>query len=467
MTLNKYLFKTTGIALFLVFAFACDDILDTDPFINTVTREEILSNPNLVRLAVNGLYTENLLQNGSYNGDFILYILPAADDVYNTSINYDELKNNSYTPVNPYIGYTWEDFYKSVFYSNDILELVKDAVAAGTISAKEAAVYNAEAKYFRAYSYFELTTLWGDVPLVLSTDILSTSLQPRESKDKVIQLVIDDLKETAATLADATDNTKVTGWAAKALLARQYLFIRNWADAEKLSDDVIKNSGAVLEPELEKVFVRSSRETLFKISTNGTWTQSYWDRTYLGNYSLNASYLRFTDDLAGSFEPGDLRREKWVKEQTTSGVTYFQSYKYRRNLATSTGEAEDHVLFRLAEQYLIRAEARAQQDKLTGADGAIADLNAIRERAGLPDLPQTLNKEQVLLAVENERRHELFVEDVHRWWDLVRTGRADAILGDKTKFPDKQWAPHKALLPIPDAEIENNPNLTPNPGYGK
>jgi hypothetical protein len=466
MKLKNNFFKITGILLFLLLGFACDDILETDPSIGTVTREEILNNPNLVRFAVNGLYTENLLANTAYNYYFV-YILPIADEAYHTSTTFDDFKNNTYTPENSYVRNIWRYFYQSVFYSNDVLELVKDAAAIGTISAEEAKHYSAEAKYFRAYSYFALTTLWGDVPLVLSTDALNTSLQSRESKDRVIQLVIEDLKEAAATLADVTDNTKLTGWAAKSLLARQYLYNKDWADAEKLADDVIKNSGATLEPDVEKVFVRSSRETIFKTSTNGTWTKSYWDRTYLGYYSLNASYMRFTDDLANSFETNDLRRQKWVKQQTTSGVTYFQSYKYRRNSATAAGEAEDHVHLRLAEQYLIRAEARAQQNKLTEADGALADLNVIRTRAGLPELPQTLTKEETLLAVENERRHELFVEEVHRWWDLVRTGRADAVLGDKTKFPDKQWASYKALLPIPNSEMDNNPNLTPNPGYGK
>jgi hypothetical protein len=78
-------------------------------------------------------------------------------------------------------------------------------------------------------------------------------------------------------------------------------------------------------------------------------------------------------------------------------------------------------------------------------------------------LSETLSKEQVLLAVENERRHELFLEEGHRWWDLVRTGRADLVLN---AVSGKQWEPYKALLPVPEEEIDKNKNLTPNPGYG-
>ncbi|MDR1719541.1 MAG: RagB/SusD family nutrient uptake outer membrane protein, partial [Dysgonamonadaceae bacterium] len=310
------IFKTIGLSVLLVAAFSCDDLLDTDPSVGQITREEVLADANLVRLAVNGLYTENLLVNWAYRSDLTLYIGVAADDVFNTSTSYDDLKNNTYTPTNAYTGYIWQYFYQSVFYSNDILELVDDAAKAGTITQSEAAVYSAEAKYFRAYSYFALTALWGDVPLVTSTDILKTSLQARESKETVSQFVIDDLKEVAATLADASDATKVTGTAAKALLARQYLYAKDYANAEKYADDVIKNSGAVLEPDLGKVFVRSSRETLFKTSTDNTYS-SYIDRTYIGYYSLYGSYLRFTDDLVNSFEAGDLRFAKWVKDQGT------------------------------------------------------------------------------------------------------------------------------------------------------
>ncbi len=127
---------------------------------------------------------------------------------------------------------------------------------------------------------------------------------------------------------------------------------------------------------------------------------------------------------------------------------------------TNTALAEDQVYIRLTEMYLIRAEALAQ---LGRTEEAMDDVNAIRVRAGLNTLPRTLGKTDVLLAVEKERRFEFFT-DGHRWIDLVRTGRADAVLG---ALKGAKWKSYAQLYPVPAKEIELNPNLTQNPGYNK
>jgi hypothetical protein len=288
---------------------------------------------------------------------------------------------------------------------------------------------------------------------------LETTLQQRESKETILQFIIQDLKDTEKALVNsANTNTKVTTAAASALLARVYLYHEDRTNAESRANEVITTSGYKLEDSLNNVFLRTSKEVIFKTSSSNSWS-SYIDRVYFAQLAGNASYFRLTDDLVDSFEAGDLRKERWTIQK--SGFRH--SYKYKRTAADSPGDAEDLSQLRLAEQYLIRAEARAQQNKLTGANGAIADLDIIRERAGLAKLPQTLTKAEVLLQVEKERRSEFFVEEAHRWWDLVRTGRADAVL---SVFPDKKWEPYRALLPIPSSELEINKNLTQNPGYG-
>ena len=138
------------------------------------------------------------------------------------------------------------------------------------------------------------------------------------------------------------------------------------------------------------------------------------------------------------------------------GKTYSYPYKYKvRNGFTVT---EYNMVERLAEQYLIRAEARAQQNDISGAT---ADLDTIRVRAGLPVLPISLDKATCLLAVEQERRIELFMEWGHRWLDLRRTGRIDAVLGAEKS----NWTSTDSLYPIPFKEIQKNVFLTQNPGY--
>jgi hypothetical protein len=163
--------------------------------------------------------------------------------------------------------------------------------------------------------------------------------------------------------------------------------------------------------------------------------------------------------LLNGFESGDERKNAWIKSTTINGITYNFPYKYKvRTTAAGAPKAEYNMVLRLGEQYLIRAEARARQGNIPGAQ---SDLNAIRARAGLLNTPAG-DKASLLLAIENERRVELFSEWGHRWFDLKRTGRANSILVVE-KSPN--WQSTDALYPIPQNEIATNPLLTQNAGY--
>jgi hypothetical protein len=456
--LNKTFGALLASAVILSFA-SCDEFMEIDPPFNRVPADEAFSDASIIRAVANGLYTENLLNNLVYYYWTPFVFSAIADDVTHTSTTYDEMRYNSYGPTSTNISDFWTYPYKSVYLSNDLLEKLSKT---SLIDDDEKKVYIAEAKYFRAYNYFILVNAFGDVPRVRSVDALETAMLPRAPKEAVYQDIIQDLKDAETGLeGSGNPNTKITKAAASALLARTYLYHGDWPEAEDRATEVIETPGLELET-LDRVFVRTGREAIFKTSTSGSWS-SYIDRTYYGQLLNNASYFRLTDDLINSFEDGDNRKSAWTVPKTSAGVDFHHSRKYRRTSAASAGEAEDLVNLRLAEQFLIRAEARAQQNSLTGAGGAIADLDSIRIRAGLAALPQTLNREEVLLQVEKERRLEFFIEEAHRWWDLNRTGRIHAVLG---AIPEKKWAPYKALLPISNGELKANPNLTPNPGYG-
>jgi starch-binding outer membrane protein, SusD/RagB family len=133
------------------------------------------------------------------------------------------------------------------------------------------------------------------------------------------------------------------------------------------------------------------------------------------------------------------------------------------NSVPNTNPTEYYTVLRLAELYLIRAEAAAR-GAAGGINAAIADLNVIRTRALLPALPNTLTAEQVTAAVARERQVELFAEWGHRWLDLKRTGRAHDVLSAlSAKQP---WAgDYQLLYPIPPAEIRVNPRLMQNINY--
>ena len=115
-------------------------------------------------------------------------------------------------------------------------------------------------------------------------------------------------------------------------------------------------------------------------------------------------------------------------------------------------------MLRLAEQYLIRAEAEAEKGQLANA---INDINVIRNRAWLGSLPGNLGQTQVLAAIAQENRIEFFAEWGHRWFDLKRTGQANSVLAPIKPF----WESTAQLFPIPYTEIQADPNLIQNPGY--
>ncbi len=157
-----------------------------------------------------------------------------------------------------------------------------------------------------------------------------------------------------------------------------------------------------------------------------------------------------------AFETGDQRLTNWIGVSTINGVNYYYPYKYKQHLNTGI-PAEGYDVFRLAEQYLIRAEALAQQGKL---DSALGDINLIRNRAGLANASGS-STTQLMSIIMQERQAELICELGNRWFDLKRTGTINTVLGALKPG----WEPYKALLPVQSIEIQNDPFLIQNPGY--
>jgi hypothetical protein len=241
--------------------------------------------------------------------------------------------------------------------------------------------------------------------------------------------------------------------AATALLARVYLYTGQWAKAEQAANAVISSNTFSL-PTPDKVFLINNSEGIWQLApviTNYNTPEGY----ALVPTTIPSYYLQNT--LATAFEPGDLRYANWVKSVTYAGTTYYCPYKYK--VKSGATIAEYYNVLRLAEQYLIRAEARNNQSNTTGA---VSDLNVIRKRAGLAALSTGLSPDQCKAAIEQERRIELFCEWGHRWFDLKRTNRANAVLG----AVKPKWAPTAALYPIPVTEIQADPSIAPqNDGY--
>jgi hypothetical protein len=169
-----------------------------------------------------------------------------------------------------------------------------------------------------------------------------------------------------------------------------------------------------------------------------------------------------SQSLFNTFEAGDTRFTNWLRVSTTTtpAASWYFPAKYKSNIAGT----EYNILLRFSEQYLIRAEARANLN--TNLSGAKDDLNAIRNRSGLPNT--TANSQiDILTAVAKERRVELFTEMGHRFYDLKRTGAIDAVMTIAAPLKGGTWNSQKQIWPIPTSDIIANPNLTQAPGYNQ
>jgi hypothetical protein len=229
------------------------------------------------------------------------------------------------------------------------------------------------------------------------------------------------------------------------------LYTKDWANAETNATSVISSQAYTL-PALADVFVNTSNEIIWQ-QANLTGVSTF-GANFLAASGVIPAYT-LVDTLYKSFEDADLRKTNWAGVTTVGGVRYYFINKYK--VRTGTGN-EYNVGLRFAELYLIDAEAKAQQGKIAEAK---ADVDIIRKRAGLAALTSTITKDQLLLAIEKERKLELFGEWGHRWLDLKRTGRADAVLGGIRK---NTWKSTAVLYPIPENQRAANKNLTQNPG---
>lgn len=452
---------------------SCESILDIDPPTDSLTADVTFSTAEGIRTAATGFYTDNFLNNLMYYQGVELYVSQFSDEMLARSGQFAELSQSNYSASTSYISNLWTAPYSSIYGANDFLGHVEGNTL---IPESELNIYRGEALFFRANAYFYLVNLFGDVPLLTTYDASVTATAGRTPKAEVYQQIISDLQQSQQLLKDSKNGrTRITSDAATALLARVYLYIEQWdkavAEANKLipAADGGQGSGYKLES-IERVFLTTSSEAILQSNQEGfIGTGSYVGFTRIGALflpSARATYASyyFCDELVSDLrsEPDD-QRNQWIGEKAGSGgVTYYYPYKYK-NMTTPTSAAdyESYVILRLAEQYLIRAEANAH---LGNTNQAVADINRIRQRAGLGSYDGATSAADLLLEIESQRRKEFFFEQGHRWFDLNRTGRADAVYG-QTSYKKVNWQSYKSLLPIPEQQIGRNRNLTQNPGY--
>ena len=418
-----------------------------------------------------GLYTSNALS----------AMYPDLD----AGLGADELVLNSVNPVYVYFYQDslfagssklaspsqpiWGSYYGNgaVYTANAALEgLAADSL----LSAGARNQLMGECRFMRAFYYFYLVNLFGDVPYIAGTSYQVNAHIPRTATATVYSQMEQDLLQAAALMQPAYPSAgrqRPNRYTADALLARLYLYRRQWAQAQAMCDSIVNSGLYSLVANLNNVFLDKSNEAIWQVGSSSPSTP----RVSPGKISFMPLISGYTPSyslspfLFQAFDSADQRKKNWVGTSKVviggSTTIYTYPYKYKNNPYSGGTTTEDLMIFRLAEIYLIRAEARAQQGNLSGA---MADINLIRSRAGLPGVATPASLSAAMGVILHERQVELFTEWGHRWLDLKRTDSINAVLGrEKPQY----WAAdgHDALYPVPTTEMIANPALTQNPGY--
>jgi sporulation protein YlmC with PRC-barrel domain len=388
---------------------------------------------------------------------------------------------NSLNSQNIYSGF-WERTYQRLYVVNAALEGLESSAGLTPIVKQH---LMGEAHFIRAFYYFYLVNLYGDVPLVLSTDYTINAVIKRSAKADVYNQIVTDLNAAQNLLSESylsgdgktsyplgsEERVRPNKWSATALLARTYLFMGEWANAEVQASIVLANTSMFQLESLDKVFLKNNREAIWQLQPTqlgfNTQEAPWFVIRPEGPSGFNPVYL--SNELLKDFGIGDRRKDSWVGSMHSNGVVYYYPYKYKiiKSSLTDAPVTEYSTVMRLAELYLIRAESRA---KLGNLDNAISDVDQIRSRAGLSlvkDTNPNINQENLITLILKEKRIELFTEWGHRWLDLKRTKKVDEVMSKVTpkKSNGGAWKSYQQYYPINPNELQSNPNLTQTPGY--
>lgn len=454
----------------------CKKLIEADFPINEIVGKEIFNTNVTATSVLTGLYTS---VSGTNFFDISLKTGLSADEfaAITSGDIFFALYTNSLS--NPDGNLFWTQYYEFIFRINSALGGLEASTA---LSPDVKTRLIGESKFLRAFLYFYLVNMFGDVPLLLTTNAFANSVAGRTETAKVYEQIIIDLQDAKAALTNeylgpdvassTSERLRPNKYAATAMLARVYLYTEKWAAAEQEATELIDAAPFDLEP-LNAVFLRASKEAIWQLQpTDPALNTPDGNRFVLFEGKFRPAgpegYARpayLSDEIFKKFEAGDLRRDEWTDSVIVSGVVYPFPYKYKA-FDLDQPRTEYTMVLRLAEQYLIRAEARAYQGKLVGENSAAADLNIIRDRAGLGETTAT-SQEDLLTAIIHERKFELFTEWGHRWFDLKRTGRIDEVMSVVTPLKGNTWQPYQALYPIPFYDLQANPSLRgkQNPGY--
>lgn len=432
-------------ALLLLYS-GCSKLLDTGAP-PTQVGGTVYASDGTAAAVLTGIY-QKMSSGGPLTGDESLsYLCGLSADEFTLHAENDLARSFYRNDIRPAEMPIWTSFYEYIRYANVAIE---GLTASSTLTPSVKQQLTGEARFIRAFCYFYLVNLFGDVPLQVSSDYKENSTKSRTSIAHVYRHIVYDLQEAqrllkpgyleADVLTPSMDRLRPNKWSATALLARVQLFLGNWAEAEANAGAVIEQRSLYDTVRLTDVFTKSNKEAI--------WQLQPVNKDYPMDADLFIAEHRVTASpfLLSAFEKDDQRKSTWLYDDYPGKYRPVPQYL---------------VILRLAELYLVRAEARVLTGNLEGARG---DLNLIRRRAGLG--PVTANEQAALLkAIEQERQTELFAEFGHRWLDLKRNKTVHSIMPVVAGNKGGEWKAYKQWYPILAGDLVLNPNLVQNEGY--
>lgn len=441
-----------AILLITLSVLSCKKFLDVQPK-DSVEDDQTITDKTSATTALRGVY-RRLGADNYYGTLFQTFGYLPGDNIQWTGSQsvIQQFITHNISADNGNLQSVWSAIYATVNAANHVITKVP-GVQDATFTTADRNQLIGEAYFIRALCYFDLARTWGNVPVTLTPTLSATDKSgiKNSTQAQVYAQVLRDLNSADSLLIPPAAQNPVranqeTVWALK---ARYYLYQNDWAQAITYASKVLSDvKYYALQKPYSAFFLPAStvatKESVFELSYSATYPNTHrnsWQPPANGGtrqWAPNDAFITLVNDAT----IGGNRNALVAK--TSAGLWY--GNLYYRSPATDPA-----YVIRIAEVYLIRAEAEAQQTLLPEA---LADLNLIRDRAGL--LASTaVTQADILLAIENERRIEFGMEP-HRWFDLVRTKRAEAVLGITNT--------NKYLFPIPANEITlSNGSLTQNP----
>lgn len=492
MKLYRYII---GTMLFSLVVGCSEDFLDKQP-LDTINTENYPKTAEELITVVNGAY-QPLQWPKLYNLRMWSSDIMAGNSIVGAGggtdgIETQDMSNFVTQPDNAGVLDLWRGPWPGILMSNIVLETAPSLNIDETIKARSMG----EAHFLRAHYYFILVRYFGDVPLVtvpLSSD--DDLLPARDSAEVIYALIVDDLNKAIELLPRKSsyaqqDIGRASKGAAAGLLAKVHLTLGNYDKVVELAT-VVEGLGYELNTNYFDNFnieTENSKESLFEVqyASNGGYgfwdneNQASWASPFMGPRGANFvgggyGWNQPTQEFMEQYEPGDLRKDVTVfyegcpdfdgKEyQSSYSLTGFNVRKFLVPLSVVPGYDNSPLNFpvlRYSDVLLMKAEALNELGRTADAEPY---LNQVRNRAGLEKVPTGLDKTEFRNAVLRERRLELAFEG-QRWFDLIRVDGGQYGLEFLQRIGKTNASQKHLLLPVPQIEIDRNPNLSQNPGY--